>query len=456
MQKNILIVDDELVQLKLLEKIVGDLGYGVLAMDNGQDVVDFFTNKKVINNFSPNKISVMLIDLSMPDVDGLTVLKQIFSIKGELQIIVLTADNEVSSVISALNFGANDYIIKGERDVFVRIIASINNSIEKKNLKHQVCNLEYKNSYRVSFSDLIGDSEDFIEMINIAKKAINSNVPVLIQGDLGVGKELLAKAIHCSSVRSGKPFISVDCNYLNNADVVLFGNNFVSENGVEEKSMGKIKEANGGTLFLDNVNCLRSDTQVKLLRFIQEGVVKPSGSSFVNKVNVRIISSTIKDLKSHVRCRRFREDLYYCLNIFPITMPSLLERGRMDIKLLAENFCRNFSANENKKIKGLSDAALNLIYRYDWSSNVRQLKSYVFRAVVLCTGTVLKPEHFPQILDSISSSKIKKKRIKFWFCQAKKCMGTFQNTLEDLVWGALKKHFRGGGGQDGVGSGVQD
>jgi DNA-binding NtrC family response regulator len=402
MQKNILIVDDEPVQAKLLEKFVGDMDHNIITMNNGRDVVDFFLGKKSVRGIYPSEISIMLLDLSMPDVDGLSVLRQIADVKGDLQVIVLTASNEISSAISALNLGAIDYILKGEKDLFARVVASISSALEKKNLKQQVYNLERKNSHQVSFSDLVGTSEKFIEAINLAKKVSNSNVPVLIDGHSGTGKEFLARAIHGSGTKSGKPFIALDCEILKqgNGEAILFGHEKQGENGVLERSLGKIREAEGGTLFLDNVNSLRSDMQIKILRFIQEGVVQPFGGKNILRPKVRVISATSRDLESYVRHGRFREDLYYCINVFTISMPTLLERGPDDIAMLAENFCRDFSVNENKKVKGISNDAIHLLASYDWEDNIRQLKSYIFRAVVLCDDDNLKSSHFPQILNS--------------------------------------------------------
>lgn len=412
MYKNILIVDDEPVQSKMMQKFIGDMDHNIIIMNNGRDVVDFFVNKKPINNIYPHEVSIMLLDLSMPDVDGLSVLRRIADVKGDLQVIVLTASNEISSAVAALSLGAIDYIIKGEKDLFARVVTSITSAIEKTNLKQQVYNLERKNSHQVSFSDLIGRSKDFLSAINLAKKVSNSNVPVLIEGPIGSGKELLARATHGTGAKSGKPFICVDCESLklNVADSILFGYERTLSNGALERALGKIKEANGGTLFLDNVNALRSDIQVKLLRFLQEGEVEPVGGKLSSKVSVRIISSTTRDLETLVRQGRFREDLYYCLNVFLITLPSLKERGGDDIRLLSESFCRSFSVNENKKIRGITDEAMEMLVAYDWEDNVRQLRSYIFRAVVLCDEEMLKPEHFPQIVSLESFQSIRKGR----------------------------------------------
>ncbi len=369
-------------------------------------------NKKIINGISCYDIDVMLLDLSMPDLDGLTVLKEINPIKGDLQVIVLTANKDISRAISAINLGAIDYIVKGEKDIFARVTASINNAVEKKNLKYQVSHLARKGKDQVAFSDILGQSDEISNAIKLAKKAINSSIPILLEGPSGVGKELLARAIHGSSLRSGKPFVVVECDLLksNSAEEELFGSDKATTD-ISLKNLGKIREANNGTIFFEKIDSLKLDLQVKILRFLQEGELEPVGSSQSVKVNARVISSTNRDLSKMVEAKKFREDLRYRIASLPIVMPSLRERGEEDIKILSENFCRNFSINENKKIKGISNDALYLLANYEWEDNVRQLKNSIFRAVVLCDEDFLKPEHFPQLLNKENNSLTKSKAV---------------------------------------------
>jgi DNA-binding NtrC family response regulator len=407
-KRNILIVDDEPTQCKVLTKFINDLGHNPITMMSGMEVVDFFMNKKVVKGVSCHDIDVMLLDLSMPDLDGLTVLKQIAPIKGDLQIIVLTASQDVNLVVTAINYCAIDYIVKGERDIFARVTASINNAIEKKNLKYQVSHLARKNKDKVAFSDVIGQSEALINSINLAKKAVNSTIPILIEGPNGSGKELLARAIHGSSSRSGKPFIIVECDIIKNEEDLFGSDKAVVDGSV--KNIGKLREANSGTIFFEKIDMLRPELQSRLLRFIQDGeIILPNRDPI--KINIKIISSAIRDLKKQVIAKKFREDLQYRLSAFPISMPSLRERGEEDIKSLAENFCRDFSINENKKIKSISGDALYLLYNYEWEDNVRQLRNSIFRAVVLCDGDTLRPEHFPQLLNKENNNITKAKAV---------------------------------------------
>lgn len=409
MSKNtILIVDDEPTHCKLFSKFVSNLGYNHLVMNGGMEVVDFFTNKKSVNGISSHDIDVMLLDLSMPDIDGITVLKQIAATKGDTQVIVLTANGDVTLAINAINAGAVDYVVKGDKDILARVTASINNAIEKKNLKYQVSNLTRKNKDQVSFSDIIGQSEVISDVIKLAKKVTNSSVPVLIDGSNGVGKKLLAMAIHGSSFRSGKPFVAIECELLKgpNVEEELFGSE-KAPNDNTNKSIGKLREADNGTIFFDNIDALKMDIQTKILRFMQDGEFMPANSKETVRCNVRMISSTNKDLSKLVAVKKFREDLFYRISSFPIKLPTLKDRGDGDIKLLADSFCRELGINENKRIKGINSEAMNLLCNCEWNDNVRQLKNAVFRAVVLCDEEFLKPEHFPNLLNKEVSNMTK-------------------------------------------------
>jgi DNA-binding NtrC family response regulator len=232
----------------------------------------------------------------------------------------------------------------------------------------------------------------------LGQRAAASSIPILVLGESGVGKEVIARCIQGASERAGKPFISVNCGAIpeNVVESILFGHEKGSFTGAHEKKLGKFVEADQGTLFLDEVGELPLDMQVKLLRVLQEGEVDAVGSRRPTKVDVRIISATNRDLAQQVREGRFREDLYYRLNVFPIEIPSLRER-REDLPALVEHFIRRFNAEEGKSVPGVSSEALSMLQGYDWPGNVRQLENAVFRAIVLSDGGALKPEDFPQI-----------------------------------------------------------
>jgi DNA-binding NtrC family response regulator len=250
----------------------------------------------------------------------------------------------------------------------------------------------------LSFRDLATKSADMSRLIRLAERAAKSNIPVLIEGESGVGKEVLARAIQGSSDRKGKPFVTVNCGAIpeNLIESTLFGHEKGAFTGATERHLGKFVEASGGTLFLDEIGELPLDAQVKLLRAIQEGEVDPVGGKKSVRVDIRLISATNKSLLDLVKEGRFREDLYYRLNVFPMTLPPLRAR-REDIADLVRAFLARFAAEEGKRVRGLSAEALSLLVRYDWPGNVRQLENAVFRAVVLADGDELTVAEFPQI-----------------------------------------------------------
>lgn len=416
MESNILIVDDELTQCKILTKFIEGLGHNPLVITSGIETVDYIMNDKVFDDIPAHDVDVLLLDLSMPDLDGLEVLRQIKETRGDLQIIVLTANKDISLAIKAINYGAIDYVVKGEKDVFSRVSASIKNALEKRNLKYQVSKLERQGKDQVSFSDILGTSEEILSVVQMAKKAVNLTIPVLISGKSGVGKELFAKAIHGSSLKSGKPFVTVECDTLKNrnCDRILLGSDRVLEDGSIEKDLGKIREANGGTLFLKRIDTLKPDAQMRILRFLQDGEVTPLGSKYPVKVTVRVIASTMEDLDKMVKSGEFRGDLYYKLSSYKISVPSLNERGEGDIKILSEEFCNSFAITENKKIKTIPYDTMYLLCNYEWEDNVRQLRNSIFRAVVLCDESILKPKYFPRLFykkaDIVSKAKARIKK----------------------------------------------
>jgi DNA-binding NtrC family response regulator len=279
-----------------------------------------------------------------------------------------------------------------------RIAVSIRNALTIGTLSGEVTRLKKRNENRLLFDDLIGRSSEMRQVFRLGQRAAQSNIPILIEGESGVGKELIARAIQGSSERAGKPFVTVNCGAIpeNLVESILFGHEKGSFTGATDKHLGKFQEANGGTLFLDEIGELRLDMQVKLLRALQEGEIDPVGSKRPVQVDVRIISATNRDLAELTRDGLFREDLYYRLNVFPIFIPPLRQR-REDVAALARHFVARFAAEENKPVAGLSPDAAEMLEKYDWPGNVRQLENTVFRAVVLCDETMLDSCDFPQI-----------------------------------------------------------
>jgi len=265
-------------------------------------------------------------------------------------------------------------------------------------LTAEVDRLKKKAGGRLTFADLVGASPAMAQVKRMGERAAKSQIPVLILGESGVGKEVIARAVHGASDRAGKPFVAVNCGALpeNLVESILFGHEKGAFTGAHDKHLGKFQEANGGTLFLDEIGELPLDMQVKLLRALQESEIDPVGAKRSVKVDVRILSATNRDLAQQVKDGRFREDLFYRLNVFPIEAPSLRER-REDIPALVEHFIRRFNVEEGKRVAGASAETLALLAAHDWPGNVRQLENAVYRAIVLADAPYLQPYDFPAV-----------------------------------------------------------
>jgi len=314
----------------------------------------------------------------------------------EIPVIVQTANGSIETVVSAMRAGAVDFVVKPVGAE--RLQVSLRNALKLGALEHELRHIKRRASNTLGFRDLATKSPDMARVVRLAERAAKSNIPILIEGESGVGKEVLARAIQGSSDRKGKPFVTVNCGAIphNLVESILFGHEKGAFTGATERHLGKFVEANGGTLFLDEVGELPLDAQVKLLRAIQEGEVDPVGGKKSVRVDIRLISATNKSLLDQVKRGEFREDLYYRLNVFPITLPPLRQR-REDIADLARGFLAHFAAEEGRKLTGLTAEAAALITGYDWPGNVRQLENAVFRAVVLADGPELDTTEFPQI-----------------------------------------------------------
>jgi len=390
MAQHILIVDDDPVQRRLLETAITRAGMAVVTAPGGQPALDLLTGPR------GDQIALMLLDLVMPDMDGLTVLAKVRASHPELPVIVLTAKGGIDSAVEAMRAGASDFLVKPASPE--RITVSIRNALKIGTLSGEVTRLKKKVDNRLVFEDLIAKSAEMRQVIRLGQRAAQSNIPILIEGESGVGKELIARAIQGSSDRAGKPFVTVNCGAIpeNLVESILFGHEKGSFTGATDKHLGKFQEADGGTLFLDEIGELRLDMQVKLLRALQQGEVDPVGGKRPVKIDVRIMSATNRDLAELTRESQFREDLYYRLNVFPIYVPPLRQR-RDDIPLLARHFISRFAAEESKPVNGLTPEASDLIEAFSWPGNVRQLENTIFRAVVLCDATMLDVCDFPQI-----------------------------------------------------------
>ncbi len=390
MSATILVVDDDPVQRRLLEAMLRRFGYEVMTAEGGDAAL------RLLCAPDGAEIALMVLDLVMPDLDGMGVLAQMREKGIDTPVIVQTAHGSIDAVVSAMRAGASDFVVKPVGAERLQI--SIKNAMRVGALEDEIRRMKRKSSNTLGFRDMASKSPDMVRVVRLSERAAKSTIPVLIEGESGVGKEVLARAIQGSGDRKGKPFITVNCGALpeNLVESILFGHEKGAFTGATEKHLGKFVEASGGTLFLDEIGELPLDTQVKLLRAIQEGEVDPVGGRKPVRVDIRLISATNRSLMELVKQGKFREDLYYRLNVFPITLPPLRNR-REDLTDLARGFLARFGAEEGKKLRGITAEALALMLRYDWPGNVRQLENAMFRAVVLADGDELTLAEFPQI-----------------------------------------------------------
>jgi DNA-binding NtrC family response regulator len=389
MAATILVVDDDPVQRRLLEAMVQRFGYTAVVVDGGEPAVRALTG-------GDSRIDCVVLDVVMPDLDGLGVLARMREAGISVPVIVQTAHGGIDNVISAMRAGAADFVVK---PVGVeRLQVSLRNALASSALESEFQRLKRSRSGTLTFKDVITRSPHMQAVLRQAEKAAGSAIPVLIEGQSGVGKELIARAIHGSGERRTKPFVAVNCGAIpdNLVESLLFGHERGAFTGATERHTGKFVEASGGTLFLDEVGELPPSAQVKLLRAIQEGEVEPVGARKPVKVDVRLMSATNRNLIDEVEHGRFREDLFYRLHVFPITVPSLAQRPE-DVADLTWHFLARFSAEEGKRIRSITTEALALLRRYGWPGNVRQLENAVFRAVVLAESDEIGIGEFPQI-----------------------------------------------------------
>ncbi len=389
MAKTVLVVDDDPTQRRLMQAAAEKQGFRARVVENGERALEEASDAR-------HGVDVVLLDLVMPGLSGMETLERLMERRPDLPVIVITATGGIDTVVSAMRAGAVDFFVKPASPE--RIAISIRNALKLSDLRGEVKRLTKKTDGKLGFDDMIASAPSMRGVVRLGQRAAASTIPLLILGESGVGKEVIARCIQSASDRAGKPFVTVNCGAIpeNLVESILFGHEKGSFTGATDKKLGKFVEADQGTLFLDEVGELPLDMQVKLLRVLQEGEVDAVGSRRPTKVDVRIISATNRDLAQLVKEGRFREDLYYRLNVFPIEIPSLRER-KEDLPALIDHFVGRFNAEEGKVIPGVSPETQAMLTSYDWPGNVRQLENAVFRAIVLSDGGALKPEDFPQI-----------------------------------------------------------
>ena len=389
MTRSVLIVDDDPVQRRLLEAAVTRFGHSAMVADGGD------AGLAALESHGKD-VAVVILDLVMPGTDGLTVLKKMRERDFDAPVIVQTAQGGVETVVTAMRHGAFDFVVKPASPE--RLAKAIGNAMKVGAVGEEVSRKPGRRAALPSFKDFSTNSQAMARALRLAEKAAASNIPILIEGKSGAGKEYVARAIQGASDRRGKPFVTVNCGAIPDSLVesILFGHEKGSFTGATEKHAGKFVEADGGTLFLDEIGDLPLPVQVKLLRAVQDGEVDPVGGKATVKVDIRLISATHRDLLQQVKEGKFREDLFYRLNVYPIVVPPLRER-RQDIPRLVDAFIAQFGNSGVGNVRGISESALAMLSAYDWPGNIRQLENAIFRACVLCDGDILSEEEFPHI-----------------------------------------------------------
>jgi DNA-binding NtrC family response regulator len=379
----ILVVDDEMIVCESCQRILQEESYEVECVTSGQEAIE---------RMKETPFDIVITDLKMPGVDGMEVLKSIREDYPDTVVIMITGFSTVETAVEAMKLGAFDYIPKPFTPDEVSIV--VKKALEKRSLLLENIYLRQELREKYGFHNIVGKSKKMQEIYRIIAKVAMTDSTVLIYGQSGTGKELIARAVHFNSPRREKPFVPVDCAVLseNLLESELFGHIRGSFTGAVTTKPGLFEVADGGTLFLDEIGNISLAIQAKLLRVLQEREFTPVGGTKAKKVDIRLIAATNKELEKMIHDGSFREDLYYRLNIVPITLPLLKDRQE-DIPLLASHFLKKYAEEMGKAIKGFTPEAMKRLMRYPWPGNVRELENVVERSVVMIDDEMVRPEH---------------------------------------------------------------
>jgi two-component system response regulator AtoC len=421
---NILVVDDDPTERNSIVELLKHEGYSVESASDGE-----IASGKLVQGF----FDIVITDVKMPGLTGFDLLKQVKQKHPETLVILITGYGQIEDAVTAIKLGAFDYIMKPFDDNTIR--ALIIQAIEQRVL--QKTKLEKQTNVNVDY--VIGQDEGMQKIMELIKKVANSNVTVLITGESGTGKSLIAKAIHYNSPRKHKPYIEVSCGAIPDTllESELFGHAKGSFTGAINEKPGRFEQADGGTIFLDEIDNAKPSFQVKLLRVLQDKKFERLGGLKPITSNVRVIVATNSNLKNEIKKGNFRQDLYYRINVMPINIPSLRER-RSDIKLLADHFLYKYSNRNKKKDMRISDETMYKLQKYSWPGNVRELENTIQRAVVTASGACINvsdissvdDEYVPK-LDAIEAVSLKK-------AMEKPEKEFIERTLKDFNWSKNK------------------
>jgi two-component system NtrC family response regulator len=388
---NILVVEDGKSQREMLRDFLKGEGHIVMEAADGETALQQVRSRH---------FDLLLLDYRMPGMDGMDVLKAVKSINPEIDVVIITAHGTIETAVEAMKAGALDYIMKPLE--FDELLILVERVAERRNLirENELLKKELRDK-SITTDRIIYRSSQMQELINMAGRVANSRATVLLQGESGTGKELLARLVHQLSPRSNKPIITVNCNALSEhlLESELFGHEKGSFTGAGARRIGRFEEADGGTLFLDEIGEITAPVQVKLLRFLQEREFQRVGGNQTIHSDVRIISATNRDLEARVREGFFREDLFYRLNVVVMNIPPLRER-KEDIPPLIDHFLKGFAADNGKKIDAVSSEARDMLMKYDYPGNVRELENIIERAVVIAREETISANDLPFHLGS--------------------------------------------------------
>ncbi|GAB4270525.1 MAG: sigma 54-interacting transcriptional regulator [Deferrisomatales bacterium] len=381
----ILIVDDDRAHRTMLRAVLAEAGYPTLEADDGDTAV-----KRV----KDADVGLVLLDLRMARMGGIEALEAIKGLRFDLPVVLMTAYASVETAVEAMKKGAFDYVTKPVDVEELKL--TVDKALAFERLRAENALLRERIGERFDLSKIIGQSRPMRELFETLALVAPSEATVLITGESGTGKELVANAIHESSPRKGGPFVKVNCAALheNLLESELFGHERGAFTGATEQRKGRFELAHRGTLFLDEIGDMSLPTQAKILRVLQEGEFERLGGTKTLRVDVRVLAATHRDLEQAVGEGAFRQDLFYRLSVVPVRLPPLRER-REDIPLLAEHFLRRYAEKNRKELRGFHPQALDLLTRYDWPGNIRELENTIERAVILCPGDRVTPQELP-------------------------------------------------------------
>lgn len=398
----ILLVDDEVDILNVLKFVLEKEGFQVDTAQSGEEALRLFEK---------SHYDIVLSDLKMPGIDGIQLLERVKELSPSTDVVIMTAYASIDSAVTAIKKGASDYIVKPfiNEDVKMRL----KRILEHKSLQKEVEALKYQLSQRLKGDIFWGASPQMLEIMRLLERVIPTKSPILILGESGTGKGILAEFIHRNSPRQDKPFISINCSAIpeNLLESELFGYKKGAFTGAITDKKGLIELAHGGTLFLDEIGDMPLNLQAKLLKFLETGEFIPLGDTIKKQVDVRILSATNKNLEELIKEGKFREDLYFRLNVIEIKIPPLRER-REDIPALVYFLIEKLAKEHGKEIKGITNDALSFLINYDWPGNVRELKNVLERAVILSTGEFITSKELPERIKGYGKEESQVKTLK--------------------------------------------